>query len=61
MMEIRNIRTGSCYDEDVIDLCHHISITCKQYDNDDGCEYVENIPITCRVCHITHDIHTLIN
>lgn len=61
-MEIENVRTGfETYDKDRIKLCKHITLICDKYDNDDGCEYISNVPIKCEICKKVHKINVLIN
>ncbi len=44
-----------------IGLCDHISIVGDLKENGGGCEYTEDITISCHICKITFELTELIN
>ena len=44
-----------------IELCEHIKIKGKLIEDDDGCEYIEQLEITCNVCNMTFILEECIN
>ena len=57
-MKIKFYRT---YGEEEIKLCEHISIYGKLEKDEDGCEYIENWEIGCKICNVKHEVQELIN
>jgi len=42
-------------------LCKHIEIEGKLTGSDEGCEYIENLIITCKTCKTTFVLNECIN
>jgi len=59
-MKERMCRLGEMYGKKGIKVCKHISIDGK-IQEDDGCEYIEELNIYCKECRKKYPFKVLIN